>query len=107
MKLTHSIILGGAALGLCVLLSGAIEAVEAGSRENFIAADRNRDGALTRREFRVFIDKNAAEGIGYAPTIKAQNMYNEAFDMVDSNGDGRFSVNEVPNAPGETRESIR
>jgi Ca2+-binding EF-hand superfamily protein len=99
--------LGASAFALSAIVSGISGVAEAGSRENFIAADRNRDGALTRSEFRVFIDKNAAEGIGYAPTIQAQNMYDEAFDMVDKNGDGKFSVSEVPSAPGETQDSIK
>jgi Ca2+-binding EF-hand superfamily protein len=107
MKLTSTAILGASVLALGLVLAASSDVAQAGSRENFIAADRNRDGALTRREFRVFIDKNAAQNIGYAPMIKSQNMYDEAFDMVDTNGDGKFSLNEVPSAPGETAASVR
>jgi hypothetical protein len=71
----------------------------ADSQSNFIAADANHDGALNRAEFRVFIDKEAADNTGQAPMIRSQNMYSQAFDMVDTNGDGKFSVSEVPRAP--------
>jgi len=87
-----------AALTATVGLVATTGLAQAGSKENFIASDRNRDGALDRREFRAFIDRNAAEGISPAPTIKAQNMYDQAFDMVDSNGDGLFSVSETSSA---------
>ncbi len=69
--------------------------VNAGSQENFIAADRNNDNSLNRSEFRVFINKNARDGISPAPMIKEQNMYTQAFNMVDTDGNGLFSVEEA------------
>jgi len=82
------------ALAVSAGLLGASGAF-AGSQENFIASDGNGDGALNRSEFRRFIDRQAADGITPAPTIKAENSYDEAFDWVDTNGDGLFSVDEA------------
>ncbi len=104
MNVTGRILAGAVSLVLMGAFGAAGQPARADSESNFKAADANRNGTLNRREFRVFIDKEAADGTGHAPMIQSLGMYNDAFDMVDANGDGQFSVNEVPPPPAENAD---
>lgn len=55
---------------------------------NFRLADANSDNALSKSEFTVFIDLNAASNLGRAPTIKKNRRYDTAFSRLDTNKDG-------------------
>ena len=64
-------------------------------RDNFARADANRDGYLDPTEFRTFINLNADQGLGRAPTIRRFNAYANAFAELDKNRDGRLSPQEI------------
>lgn len=68
------------------------------ARDNFARADANRDGHLDPTEFRTFINLNADQGLGRAPTIRRFNAYSNAFAELDKNRDGRLSPQEVAEA---------
>lgn len=62
---------------------------------NFLEADVDDDGALTRSEFRTLIDLNAADGIGQAHMVKRFGRYDQAFGRIDTNGDGLVTPEEM------------
>lgn len=63
--------------------------------ENIIAADANSDGVLTRREFEVLINLNAADNLGRAAMIVRSGQYDRAFGRIDANGDGVLTQSEL------------
>jgi len=65
------------------------------AQENYKQADANKDGKLSKSEFRKFIDANAKDKIGRASTIKRFGAYNTAFGRVDANKDGMVTPQEL------------
>jgi Ca2+-binding EF-hand superfamily protein len=63
--------------------------------ENLIEADANSDGALSRSEFEVLINLNAADNLGRAAVIVRTGRYDRAFSRIDANGDGYLSQSEL------------
>ncbi len=70
------------------------------AQTNFKTADENGDGQLTKDEFRVFIDANAAAQLGRAPAIKRMGMYDRAFGRIDGNRDEKATWSEFRAAAG-------
>lgn len=68
------------------------------ARENFRIADVNKDGKLSKPEFRVFIDENAKDDIGRAPTVRRFGAYDTAFERLDANKDGFVARSEIAGA---------
>jgi len=63
--------------------------------ENLMEADANSDGVLTRSEFEVLIDLNAADNLGRAEMIARSGRYSMAFGRIDANGDGVLMQSEL------------
>ena len=63
--------------------------------ENFLQADANQDGALSRSEFKTLINLNAQDDLGRAGMIKRFNRYNMAFGRIDANEDGFVTPEEM------------
>ena len=63
--------------------------------ENFMQADANEDGALTRGEFKTLINLNADDGLGRAAMIRRFSRYNMAFGRLDANEDGFVTPEEM------------
>ena len=91
-------------VAIAVLLPSSAMAQSAAEREaaraNFRQADANGDRRLNRREFRAFINANAADGIGRAAMVRRLGVYDRAFDTVDRNGNGVVTPAEIA-AQGE------
>ncbi|MEO0624224.1 MAG: hypothetical protein AAFU49_06360 [Pseudomonadota bacterium] len=87
--LVSLLIIGG------TLLAHASEAQRQLAAENFMQADVNADGALTRSEFRTLIDLNAEDGLGRAAMVKRFGRYDTAFGRVDQNCDGLVTPEEM------------
>jgi len=68
---------------------------------NFKQADANKDGNLSKSEFRRFIDENAKDKIGRAPMVKRFGAYNTAFGRLDANKDGVVTRKELAAAQGK------
>ena len=66
--------------------------------ENFLKADKNEDGLLSRREFKKLIDLNAKHNLGEADVIQRANKYNVAFSLLDTDQDKSISLNELGEA---------
>ncbi len=64
-------------------------------RANFLAADADGDGALTRQEFTRLIDLNAQHDIGRARMIARFNRYDRAFGRADTKADGGVTREEL------------
>ena len=62
---------------------------------NFLEADADGDGALTREEFTRLIDLNARHDIGRARQIARFNRYGVAFGRADANSDGVVTREEL------------
>ena len=62
---------------------------------NFLEADADGDGTLTRREFTKLIDLNARHNIGRAKQIARFNRYDMAFGRADANADGGVTPEEL------------
>jgi Ca2+-binding EF-hand superfamily protein len=90
-------LLGITLLAASVAASPTVASASAQSQvqANFAAADANGDGQLTQAEFKTFINLNAAQGLGRAPTIAKSGAYGRAFKTLDSNGDNLVSKSEV------------
>ncbi|WP_108811823.1 hypothetical protein [Sphingorhabdus sp. Alg231-15] len=71
------------------------------AQENFSQADGDKDGQLTKSEFRKFIDANAADDIGRASMIKRFGTYDTAFGRVDANKDGLVTPKELAASQGK------
>lgn len=65
---------------------------------NFYSSDSNSDGDLSVKEFEKFIDANAEDQLGNAKKIKRFGAYKKAFRKMDSNSDGKVTLEEVKNA---------
>lgn len=55
---------------------------------NLAQADADADTAISRSEFEVLMNLNAADNIGRAALIVRTGRYDMAFDRIDANGDG-------------------
>ncbi len=94
-----------AALGGCLALGVAVATPSAAADprlEAFFAwLDADRDGALTRAEFTAEKETRPPAGDGIQISISSKGEYRdlrtraELFDKVDSNGDGKLSLNEL------------
>jgi Ca2+-binding EF-hand superfamily protein len=85
------------AIALAFLATGAAaqDDKQKAAAENFQQADADKDGKLSKTEFRKFIDLNAADKLGRAATIKSYGMYDTAFGRVDANKDGFVTPDEI------------
>ncbi|MEL6465721.1 MAG: EF-hand domain-containing protein [Pseudomonadota bacterium] len=63
--------------------------------ENVTEADRNDDGAISRSEFEVLIDLNAADNLGRAQRVKRSGRYDMVFNRLDANDDGFLTRQEM------------
>ena len=85
-----------AIIASCVLMSNAAIASESElAAENYKQADQNGDGKLPIKEFEVFINLNADDGLGNAATIRALGKYSMAFDRVDADMDQFITPPEI------------
>lgn len=66
--------------------------------ENFLKADKNKDGLLSRREFKKLIQLNAKHNLGEASLIERTNRYTLAFGLLDTDNDGLISLTELRDA---------
>ena len=73
----------------------AAQSDQSKAQANFAAADNSGDGQLDQAEFKTFMNLNAAQGLGRAPTIAKSGSYGRAFKTLDSNGDSLVSKTEV------------
>ncbi len=64
----------------------------------FVLADRNKDGHLSRAEFKPFVRAMAKAGQPTALNIRFFAAYDFAFGIVDKNGDGLASPEELRTA---------
>lgn len=64
----------------------------------FLLADRNRDGHLSRAEFKLFVRAMADAGQPTAQNIRLFGAYTYAFGIVDKNSDGLASPEELRTA---------
>lgn len=71
------------------------------AQQNFKQADANKDGKLSKSEFRRFIDENAKDKIGRAPMVKRFGAYGTAFGRVDANKDGFVTPKELAALQGK------
>ena len=85
------------AFGLALALAAAPARAqfEDQSVQAFREADRDGDQALTREEFRVFIETLAAAGAPMSIRIRTFGAYGLAFRQVDGNGDGLATPEEL------------
>lgn len=65
------------------------------AQANFQAADVDKNGQLNLAEFKTFTNLNADHNIGRASSIRRLGTYTKAFKVVDSNGDGVVTKEEV------------
>jgi len=65
------------------------------------AADENRDGHLSRAEFRQFVRLMAKQGNSKARQIRFFRAYGFAFGIADRNRDGRIAPAELIKADAE------
>ena len=66
--------------------------------ENFLKADKDEDGLLSRREFKKLIDLNARSNLGEADNIARTNKYSIVFSLLDTDRDKSISLNELGDA---------
>jgi Ca2+-binding EF-hand superfamily protein len=64
------------------------------AHKNFLAADADKSGGLDLKEFKVFIDANAAINFGRAKEIKKRNAYDRVFSKVDKDNSGSMTWGE-------------
>lgn len=62
---------------------------------NLAEADADADSAISRGEFEVLINLNAADNIGRAARIVRTGRYDMAFDRIDTDGDGFLTEAEM------------
>lgn len=65
------------------------------AHKNFLAADADKSGGLNVKEFKVFIDANAAITFGRAKEIKKRNAYDRVFSKVDKDNNGSITWAEI------------
>ncbi len=84
---------------LALLLAAAAPAMaqdaQALAQENFVQADADGSGDLTREELVQLISLNAEDDLGNARRAKRMGMESRAFDRVDANGDDHVSRDEI------------
>lgn len=73
--------------------------------EAFKGADHDSDGALTRSEFRIFIEAMADQGEPTAQFIRTFSMHSIAFTEVDRDRDGYARPFEISEANSEFEEN--
>ncbi|MEO1274359.1 MAG: hypothetical protein AAFU72_12605 [Pseudomonadota bacterium] len=83
--------------------ASASEAKREQAVENFLEADANADGALTRNEFATLISLNADDGIGRARMVKRLGKQDVAFGRLDANADGLVTTDEMKAAAEANR----
>lgn len=93
--MTKLILIPGLALALIATGAAAQDAGQQAAAENFSQADANKDGKLSKAEFRRFIDLNAADKLGRAAMVASNGMYDTAFGRVDANKDGFVTPQEI------------
>ncbi|BDI60829.1 hypothetical protein [Qipengyuania nanhaisediminis] len=94
MKISK-IVAASALLFASPLLANGEADDQAKARENFQQADEDKDGKLTRAEFRNFINANAEDGLGRAGMVRRLGAYGTAFERVDKNADGVVTAREL------------
>ena len=62
---------------------------------NFLEADTNNDGLLYRSEFELLMRLNAEDNLGRAEMVVRTGAYGRAFGLIDGNGDGAISRQEL------------
>jgi Ca2+-binding EF-hand superfamily protein len=97
------IFLFACSVGSALVLTGAVSAQSTDEQKsvlqtNFQAADANRDGALDRDEFKVFINANAESDLGRAKQIRRFKAYGRAFSKLDGDGDKAVTLAEIHSA---------
>lgn len=99
MKLVLQALIATAALAALPLASAHAQAPsdakKAMAAENFMQADANEDGALTRGEFETLINLNAEDNIGKAKMVRRFGRYDTAFGRIDANADGFATPEEM------------
>lgn len=63
--------------------------------KNFNAADSDKNKALNTTEFKIFVNANAAEGIGRFSMIKERGVEDRVFSRMDGDGDGEIALEEL------------
>ncbi|MEM9761243.1 MAG: hypothetical protein AAF968_01815 [Pseudomonadota bacterium] len=83
--------------------ANASEAKREQAVANFLKADADADGALTRGEFATLINLNANDGIGRARMVKRFGKQDVAFGRLDANADGLVTTDEMKAAAEANR----
>ncbi len=63
--------------------------------EDFVASDADRSATLSPAEFRRFISLGAAAGRPRAVMVRDRNVYDRAFQQLDSDRNGQLSRAEL------------
>ena len=91
-------------LATAILVASPITAVQAQTptnaekqalAENFLQADTNNDGALSKSEFQTLMKLNAADNLGRAAMVVRTGAYDKAFERLDTNKNGAISKAEI------------
>jgi len=90
---------------ICLAATPAVAQLNATAVETnaFLASDRNRDGVLTRSEFRSFVLYMAAAGQPTARQIKFFGAYAYAFSIADRDRNGIVTPMEMRSADNNFR----
>lgn len=97
--------LAAAALGLVANAEARAEdRATPAERAAFTAADTDRDGALSKREFEIFVRALAARGEATPTTIVRLGVFGIAFARADRDGDGLATPEELRAADAAHRE---
>lgn len=91
------------ALPFLTPLAGHAQSYSPDEVSAFITADTDKDGNLTRTEFKVFVREMARVGQPTARQIRTFGAYGFAFRITDGNRDGVLSPEEMRNADTDHR----